>query len=239
MEFKDRIRSLRETRGVSAAQLAGAFEKSEGAIRMWETGRTKPDADTLIKLAEYFDCTTDYLLGRTEYKNIETKESSEKLIGRLSEAIQGIPLDVRESIISNICNLFEALSKMRDSCLFDEHLMLIRRLFNNISYIENMALFSTSMDFVEETLGSEVSNGAISEMMENFPGMEIGAISTLKELCDSTNTAIKQSYKKQHGADFERSSPFSLDKFIEWSKWSTGNQKEDATNADEKDDPQG
>ena len=69
MEFKDRLRALRESRQLSAARLAGDFDKSEGAIRMWETGRTKPDADTLIKLASYFDCTTDYLLGLSDFKN--------------------------------------------------------------------------------------------------------------------------------------------------------------------------
>jgi len=69
MEFKDRLRLLREERQKSAAQLAGEFEKSEGAIRMWETGKSKPDADTLIALAKYFNCTTDYLLGLSDYKN--------------------------------------------------------------------------------------------------------------------------------------------------------------------------
>ena len=78
MEFKDRLRLLREDKQKSAAQLAGEFEKSEGAIRMWETGKSKPDADTLIKLAHYFDCTTDYLLGLSDFRGAAEEDAYTK-----------------------------------------------------------------------------------------------------------------------------------------------------------------
>lgn len=63
MEFKDRIRELRIQRKLTLSQLAAAMDKSEGAIRSWETGRAKPDADSLVKLSDFFGCTTDFLLG--------------------------------------------------------------------------------------------------------------------------------------------------------------------------------
>ena len=72
MGFKDVIKILRQEKGLSQAQLAVAFNKSESAIRTWETGRNKPDADTLILLARYFDCSIDYLLGYTEAGNLDT-----------------------------------------------------------------------------------------------------------------------------------------------------------------------
>jgi transcriptional regulator with XRE-family HTH domain len=68
MEFKDRIRELREKKGMIASTLAANFGKSEGAVRAWEAGRTKPDADTLIKLAKLFEVSTDYLLGVVDAK---------------------------------------------------------------------------------------------------------------------------------------------------------------------------
>lgn len=69
MEFKDRLKHLREARGLSAAQLAAQFSKSESAIRMWELGRSKPDVDTLISLASFFSCSIDYIVGISNSRN--------------------------------------------------------------------------------------------------------------------------------------------------------------------------
>ena len=92
MKFKDRFRELRQKNNVSAQDIAKTLGKSESAIRMWETGKSKPDADTLIKLSEYFDCTADYLLGTSEFKNQKEKSENvftEKLLlenlGKLTE----------------------------------------------------------------------------------------------------------------------------------------------------------
>lgn len=68
MEFKDRIKELRLEKDLNLTQLAVAFDLKESGVRAWELGRTKPGADTLIKLAEYFSCTTDYLLGLSDVK---------------------------------------------------------------------------------------------------------------------------------------------------------------------------
>jgi len=80
MEFKDRIRIVRHERNMTQADLASAMGKSESAIRMWETDRSKPDCDTLIKLADYFNCSTDYLLGLSEYKTVQDKEDKEHTV---------------------------------------------------------------------------------------------------------------------------------------------------------------
>ena len=74
MELKDRIRELRTDAGLSTTQLASVFEKSEAAVRAWEGGRTKPDADGLIELSKYFGCSVDYLLGISEYKTASERE---------------------------------------------------------------------------------------------------------------------------------------------------------------------
>ncbi|MDR1668691.1 MAG: helix-turn-helix domain-containing protein [Oscillospiraceae bacterium] len=80
MEFKDRVRSLRREHNITTTELAAHFGKSDTAIRMWETGRSKPDADTLIKLAKYFECTTDYLLGVSNDESIESVHAKQDLL---------------------------------------------------------------------------------------------------------------------------------------------------------------
>ncbi|MDL2294031.1 helix-turn-helix domain-containing protein [Ruminococcaceae bacterium OttesenSCG-928-D13] len=88
MTFKDRIKQLREDSHLSFSQLAAVVDKSEGAIRSWETERSKPDIDTLIALAKYFDCTTDYLLGLSGGK----KPESAALVDKLGLTDKGIEI---------------------------------------------------------------------------------------------------------------------------------------------------
>lgn len=63
MEFKERLKELRVAKGLSQMQLAHAVGLSQSAIAKWELGKTGPTASAIIKLAAFFDETTDYLLG--------------------------------------------------------------------------------------------------------------------------------------------------------------------------------
>ena len=57
--------SLIEERGTSA-KLSAATGISLGNIGDWKRGKSKPGAEALIKIADYLDCSVDYLLGRTD-----------------------------------------------------------------------------------------------------------------------------------------------------------------------------
>lgn len=39
---------------------------SSGVVTKWKNGTTIPNGETLIKIADYLDCSVDYLLGRTD-----------------------------------------------------------------------------------------------------------------------------------------------------------------------------
>ena len=66
IEFKDRIKELRKERNLTQTNVAAFIEKSEGAVRAWESGRATPDFDTLKQLTKYFGCSSDYLIGITD-----------------------------------------------------------------------------------------------------------------------------------------------------------------------------
>lgn len=63
MEFKDRLRELRTARGLNQMQLAKMLNISQSAVAKWELGKTEPTASAIIKLAKFFDESTDYILG--------------------------------------------------------------------------------------------------------------------------------------------------------------------------------
>lgn len=69
--------NLLEEDGV-ATGLSKATGISSGNICDWKSGRSKPNAETLVKVANYFECSVDYLLGRTNLK--EPPKQSESVI---------------------------------------------------------------------------------------------------------------------------------------------------------------
>ena len=64
--FAERLLELRKERGISQATLANCVGVSVGVVCYWETDRSEPTAPNLLKLADYFDVSADYLLGRTD-----------------------------------------------------------------------------------------------------------------------------------------------------------------------------
>ena len=64
--FGETLTELREERNLTQRQLAEALSISNSSISAYETGSRMPPADMLIKMSQYFDVTTDYLLGLTK-----------------------------------------------------------------------------------------------------------------------------------------------------------------------------
>ena len=68
MDFGQILTNLREEKGIYQKQLASYLNVSIGTISNYENGVHCPDLNTLCRIADYFDVTTDYLLGRTQYQ---------------------------------------------------------------------------------------------------------------------------------------------------------------------------
>ena len=62
----NRIRELREKAGMKQTKLAEKLHVGPTAVSNYETGTRDPSTDTLIKLCEIFECSADYLLGRSD-----------------------------------------------------------------------------------------------------------------------------------------------------------------------------
>lgn len=63
------IKKLRIEKKITQSELANKLGLVRSAICNYESGRRQPDPETLNKLADYFNVSVDYLLGRTESKN--------------------------------------------------------------------------------------------------------------------------------------------------------------------------
>lgn len=61
-----RLKELREERNLSQLDVANAIGTSQTNIGRWEKERNEPSSGYVIKLADFFEVTTDYLLGRED-----------------------------------------------------------------------------------------------------------------------------------------------------------------------------
>lgn len=83
MEKKERgaiLKSLREEKNLRQADLADFLEISQQAYQRYENGTSEPNGDGFIKLADFYNVSTDYLLGRTPVREMNTLP-----VGALSE----------------------------------------------------------------------------------------------------------------------------------------------------------
>lgn len=65
-KFSARMKELREARGLSQEAVGKIIGVKRYSVYGYEKGKSYPDIPHLIALAEFFDVTTDYLLGRTD-----------------------------------------------------------------------------------------------------------------------------------------------------------------------------
>ncbi len=61
------IRDLRKDKGLTQTQLAQKISTTQDTISLWELGKSYPDIINLVKLANFFGVSTDYMLGLKEF----------------------------------------------------------------------------------------------------------------------------------------------------------------------------
>ena len=121
----NRIKELRLAKKLNQSQLAQIIGIAQPTLSGWETGRTQIDYDNLIKLANFFDTSIDYLLGQspnlasqvpTQYIDANTSyidEAFRSVDANKAARLSGKILSSRdEKKIEQTLNLLEKISTM-------------------------------------------------------------------------------------------------------------------------------
>lgn len=93
--FAQRLKDLRQEKKISQTELASALNISNRTISMYEQGNSEPNVEILSKIADYFNVTADYLIGRTSCKNVENQSISDSL------GIDERTIDILKSLAGN------------------------------------------------------------------------------------------------------------------------------------------
>lgn len=95
--FSIRFKEERKNKGLTQEQLAKEFFLNKSSISRYEKGTQMPEMVMLQKFAEYFDVSVDYLLGRTDERNVHKEKP------KLDEGIK--------TIAAHRINLYEDISE--------------------------------------------------------------------------------------------------------------------------------
>lgn len=77
--LNERLKQLRNEKELSQYEVAKRLGFSRGQLANYEQGSRQPDYDTLTKLADFYGCTIDYLLGRSDSKQL-TKDEQDLIV---------------------------------------------------------------------------------------------------------------------------------------------------------------
>jgi transcriptional regulator with XRE-family HTH domain len=97
--FKERLRAARDLRGYSQGALAERAQMPPTSIAHFESGSRKPSFETLRRLANALDVTTDYLLGRVDEPSLaEAGDPLFRDVGKLTGRDRELAKDFLEML---------------------------------------------------------------------------------------------------------------------------------------------
>lgn len=94
------LKEIREEKNLQQKELAARLNRTPACISSWETGKTEPSIEDLVKLADLLDVSLDYLLDRTDENNVlkEDRESS-PLFQKMASLFDKLTYDDQNQVI--------------------------------------------------------------------------------------------------------------------------------------------
>lgn len=111
--FQDVFKELRLERNLSQDKIASELDVSQSLINNWETGRSTPAPEMLEYIADYFNVSVDYLIGRSKYRNLEANNS--ELDNVLFSKAKSLTDDEKKAIINVINAIHKDVDKELDN----------------------------------------------------------------------------------------------------------------------------
>ena len=109
--FGDIFKELRLERKLSQEKIADDLEISQPLIAKWESHQSTPSPEMLDYIADYFNVSVDYLIGRSKYRNLEADNSE------LDNVLFSKAKDLTDDEKKTIINVINAIKKDIDKVL--------------------------------------------------------------------------------------------------------------------------
>ncbi len=90
MNLNDNIRKLRTAKGISQVEFSKHLGVTKQCVSNWENDNILPSIEMLIKIAEYFSVSTDFLLGLSPIKTLSVDGLSDHEIAHIRALVQDL-----------------------------------------------------------------------------------------------------------------------------------------------------
>lgn len=116
--FGELLAELRQDKGLTQKQLGKVLSVSTGTISNYENGVHYPDLEKLVILADYFQVSTDYLLGRKGYflsvQQVQSRQIRDELLEQLIQNISLLSEERRRALALIVADLLTAKQSMEN-----------------------------------------------------------------------------------------------------------------------------
>ena len=116
-KFPERLKEIRESKGLTMVDLSRRMGSiSQSALSHYEAGTRKPGLEILMELAYFFNCSMDYLAGKTDNKNQDELLKKYPIEGEdVLEIIQGIEIYEESDLsVKEAKRLYEIINIIRN-----------------------------------------------------------------------------------------------------------------------------
>lgn len=104
--FQERLRHLKESSGATQAKIASDLGITPQALSYYMNGR-EPSYDVLVDIADYFDVSIDYLLGKSDYVNRHQQCNIEHDYSKFEELFAQFDSNLFHSLTKNITKILQ------------------------------------------------------------------------------------------------------------------------------------
>lgn len=190
MTIGERLIEVRKSAGLNQTEFSKRLGLSKQTISNYETGARQPGLDVILNIADIFNISTDYLLGRSDIKNID-KKSLEEI---LSQKIETSNESIRQ--IMPLFNQFLNILKLSNSN------NTIKELESFIEWLYNHICQSLEDTDLEQRYVAAVSAGneKLAESYETLIKQNIEKDHYFIRLNKSLNSyidALRQNYREK------------------------------------------
>jgi transcriptional regulator with XRE-family HTH domain len=94
----DRLKELRKSKNLNQAELGKILGVGKTTISMYENGNSTPNDEIKLKIAEYFNVSLDYLLGKTNIKNYYSTDKEFTVALHSDKEYDDLPEEAKKEI---------------------------------------------------------------------------------------------------------------------------------------------
>jgi transcriptional regulator with XRE-family HTH domain len=196
--FSNRLISLRKERGLTQEDLANLIHKKRSTVSGYETEGKEPDLDTVCWLADYFDVSTDYLLGYSDERNhVEQVFFNDKV--NFERHFKNLPAELRP-VVSKCFDSFYLLLSRDMQLARPERLRVYEELLHTLQ--------SQRADIrkaIEASGGAVTDPVALSDLMA-MQGQLKNAVAALLDKLMQADMEIAFNIKRDEDAAFKSGS---------------------------------